>query len=140
MNEYSDFDEARIRHLELVQGVISRLGTNSFLVKGWAITVSGAFLGFAITEKKWGLALISLVPTALFWGLDAYYLRAERLFRALHDEILAKQARPFSMDTRDLVRSTPTAAWANVIFSITLRLFYGVLTVSGGAVITILVC
>jgi hypothetical protein len=71
MNEYSDFDEARIRHLELVQGVISRLGTNSFLVKGWAITVSGAFLGFAITEKKWGLALISLVPTALFWGLDA---------------------------------------------------------------------
>lgn len=140
MSEYSDFDEARIRHLELVQGVISRLGTNSFLVKGWAITVSGAFLGFAITEKKWGLAVISLQTTVLFWGLDAYFLRAERLFRALHDEVLTEKVPPFSMDTRHLVRSTTTAAWGSVIFSITLRLFYGLLTISGGAVIAILIC
>lgn len=41
MSNYQDFDEARIKHLELIQAVIGRLGINGFLMKGWALTVAG---------------------------------------------------------------------------------------------------
>jgi uncharacterized membrane protein YjfL (UPF0719 family) len=76
--------EARIRHLEMIQGAVSRLANDSFLVKGWAITVAGIILGFAVTADRQALALVSLIPTLIFWMLDTYYLRAERLFRAFY--------------------------------------------------------
>jgi hypothetical protein len=74
---YTDFEENRIKHLEMIQAVISRLGTNSFLVKGLAVTVSGAFLGFAVSGKEWGLALAGLLPVMMFWYLPS--LRARQL-------------------------------------------------------------
>jgi hypothetical protein len=76
---------ARLKHLEMIQAVIARLGNDSFLVKGWAVTVSGVFLGLAVSASKPGLALVSLAPTLLFWVLDSYYLRSERLFRAFYE-------------------------------------------------------
>jgi hypothetical protein len=142
MNDYSSFDEQRIRHLEMIQGVASRLGTNSFLVKGWAVTVSGAFLGFAIDGKKWGLALTGLLPALLFWGLDAYFLRAERLFRALHDAVRTgtPPVQPFFMGATqgELAASSAKVSWGEVVFSPTLSLFYGALAVSAVIVAAIL--
>jgi hypothetical protein len=95
---YEDFDDNRVKHLEMIQGVIARLGGNSFLVKGWAVTVSGAFMGFAITGKEWELAAAGLLPVALFWWLDGYFLRAERLFRGLHEAVrTSDEIAPFFM-------------------------------------------
>jgi hypothetical protein len=85
--DYADFEDERIQHLEMVQAVISRLSNEGFLVKGWAITVAGAFFGFAISGESWPLAAVSLVPTMAFWYLDATFLRSERLFRALHSHV-----------------------------------------------------
>ena len=31
--------ESKIRHLEMIQGVINRLSTNSFLLKGWSLSL-----------------------------------------------------------------------------------------------------
>jgi hypothetical protein len=84
---YGDFEPARIKHLEMVQAVIARLAGNSFLVKGWALTLATALLGFGVTSEESGLAIASIPPTVLFWGLDMYFLRTERLFRLLHDRI-----------------------------------------------------
>ena len=101
---YDDFEEGRIKHLEMIQSVIARLGNNSFLVKGWALTIAGIFIGFGINSDKWGLAAASVVPTLTFWGLDAYFLSCERLFRRLHTKVQQKDAAipPFYMDaTRD---------------------------------------
>ena len=75
----------RLKHLELIQAVISRLGNDSFLVKGWAVTVCGVFLGLAVSSSTPELALVSLAPTLLFWMLDSYYLRSERLFRVFYE-------------------------------------------------------
>lgn len=87
MSQYKDFGDERIKHLQLIQDVISRLGTDGFLVKGWALTVAGIFLGFAVNSNDAWLAFASLFPTLVFWGLDGYFLRAERLFRALYERI-----------------------------------------------------
>ncbi len=80
MSEKPELGDERIRHLELIQSVIGRLGNDSFLVKGWAITVAGVFFGFAVAQKEWQLALMSSLTTLAFWRLDAYFLRRSGCF------------------------------------------------------------
>lgn len=96
----ADLSDQQVKHLEMIQAVITRLGNDSFLVKGWAITVNGVFLGFAVNSGQPDLALVSLAPTLLFWSLDTYYLRSERLFRIFYER--ARQGGssyvPFVMD------------------------------------------
>jgi len=47
--------------------------------------------------------MISDTSSLLFWGLDAYYLRQERLFRCLYDKVCLApdgvRIPTFSMDT-----------------------------------------
>lgn len=99
MAGYGSFEPHRIKHLEMIQVVISRLGNDGFLVKGWAVTVSGVFLGVAVSSKQPELAAASLLPTVFFWCLDTYFLRAERLFRTLYDRVRTDQSdiEPFAM-------------------------------------------
>lgn len=87
MGDYTEFDDQRIKHMEMIQAVVSRLGNDSFLIKGWTVTVAAAFLGFAVSQDKWQLALAGVGPTTLFWLLDTTYLRSERLFRDLFDRV-----------------------------------------------------
>lgn len=79
-------DDLRLRHLDTLQGVVSRLSQNSFTIRGWSVTLTSAILAFGSTRgsSQGGLVILALVPAWIFWGLDAYYLRQERLFRQLH--------------------------------------------------------
>ncbi len=98
VNDYRAFEEPRVKHLEMIQAVISRLGNDSFLVKGWSVTVAAAFLGFAVTRDSWQLAVAAVGPTVLFWILDSTYLRSERLFRELYARVRADDGvEPFFM-------------------------------------------
>lgn len=97
MAGYDDYESNRVKHLEMIQAVVARLGGNGFLVKGWAITIAGAFLAFAINREKYGLALAALAPTFLFWLLDTSFLRNERLFRSLFDRVRKGLEPPFYM-------------------------------------------
>jgi hypothetical protein len=36
--ESQEIDERRVKHLEMIQAVVARLGNNAFLIKGWSIT------------------------------------------------------------------------------------------------------
>jgi hypothetical protein len=99
VTENHKFDPGRIKHMEMIQAVVSRLAGNSFLIKGWALTITGVFLGFALDRDNSDLAVAAFVPILMFWMLDAYYLRSERLFRALYDEVRTGDAwvKPFYM-------------------------------------------
>jgi hypothetical protein len=148
VSAYQDFEEQRIKHLELIQGVISRLGNDAFLMKGWAVTVAGAFVGFAINSNNWGLALASTIPTVTFWGLDAYFLWCERLFRHLYARVRAQdpEVAPFFMAaTRDSFvakanagSEDPVSRRLKVAWSWSLLLFYGALLVAAGVVVIII--
>jgi hypothetical protein len=87
MSHDTILDDHRVKHLEMIQTVVSRLASHSFLVKGWAVTVAAVFFGLAVNSANGWLALASMVPTLAFWGLDTYFLRSERLFRALYDRV-----------------------------------------------------
>jgi hypothetical protein len=124
-------DEVVVKHLELIQAVITRLANNSFLMKGWALTVAGAFYGFAVKGTTWQVAAIGLMPVVVFWGLDAYFLRQERLFRGLYDQVRQRNpaVEPFSMNAAAYAGGV--ASWHRTLLSRTLVPFYGPVFVIG---------
>ena len=81
-----DNEQYKIAHLNMVQNVINRMGNNCFLIKGWAITLLSALLT-VLWEK--GHLWIMFIPLILFWYLDSFYLRQERLYRNLYNKIIA---------------------------------------------------
>lgn len=93
--------EGEQAHLALIQGIISRQAGNSFLIKGWVLTVTVALLGFAIGRNSWTLATFAIGPLVIFGWLDAYYFRQERLFRCLYNAAIVpgNKVATFSMDT-----------------------------------------
>lgn len=72
----------RMNHLALLQSIINRMGTNSFLIKGWAVTLVSALLAFGAKDANATFAMLAMYPAVAFWGLDAYYLMLERKYRA----------------------------------------------------------
>ena len=122
--------EAKLKHLELIQGVINRLAGDSFRMKGWAVILVSAVLVLVVGEDRLELAPVGLVPVLAFWGLDAYFLWQERLFHALYDQVrLTDESEiDFSMDVRD-VRTGRDLTWTAVLASRTLLPFYGALAV-----------
>jgi hypothetical protein len=132
----TDLSDARIKHLEFVQAAIARQASNSFLLKGWALTVAAAFFGFIATQLHWKIALVALLPVIVFWFLDTYYLRQERLFRCLYEDARQQDSSVslFSMDTESY-KSNEKAKWSNVAKSVTLWPFYGLLFVVGLALL-----
>ncbi len=105
-----DYEQYEIKHLELVQSVISRMAQHAFQLKGWSVTVATAIFALAARESSAGLATLALFPTVAFWCLDAYYLRQERLYRKLYEAIAGplKLVRPFSMATGDYAGEVPS--------------------------------
>ena len=63
-----------IKHLEMLQGVINRMAANSFVVKGWSVTLAAALAAFGAQSANQWFVAFGLIPVAAFWGLDAYYL------------------------------------------------------------------
>lgn len=90
-----------IEHLKLIQGVINRMAQVSFIIKGWTLTISVAVLGFTVSSSEGAIGILGLIPIVLFWGLDAYYLKQERLYRKLYTKVREQDAKipSYSMDT-----------------------------------------
>jgi hypothetical protein len=121
--------DMKVQHLQMVQAVITRMNHNSFLIKGWTITLVAAFLALGVNNKTPRMGIIALVPVVIFWGLDAFYLSQEHCFRRLHDRI-AEDIRDntssvtlFSMDTSAFCDMAST--YLSVAFSRTIVPLYG---------------
>jgi hypothetical protein len=83
--------DAKLKHLEFIQAVITRMATNSFLFKGWAITIAAGLAAFAAVESRTTLLVLALASTVMFWGLDGYYLWLEHCFIELHNKVATKK-------------------------------------------------
>ena len=123
--------EKKLKHLEFIQGVVNRLASASFRVKGWCVVLVSALLVLGARAAAVELSLVSLVPVVVFWGLDGYFLSRERLFRDLYDMVRERDEGDidFSMDL-EAVRSTGrlwSGDWCAAVRSRTLLPFYGML-------------
>ena len=87
MNWRSNKMNKKLKHLELVQGVMNRMASNSFMLKGWAVTLVAGIFALAGKDTDKLYFLVAYVPVIVFWGLDAYYLLQEKLYRSLYDKV-----------------------------------------------------
>lgn len=116
--------ENKIAHLGFIQGVINRMGNNSFLIKGWVVTLVAAIFALSAEKANVKFAYLTFFPLLFFWWLDAFFLHQERLYRKLYEKVTnnTESSDKFTMNAykyKDEVDS-----FYKVIFSKTLRNFY----------------
>ena len=116
----------KIKHLDYIQQTITRMATVSFQIKAWNIGLVTAVLAFAAGDKNPAFLWAALLPAVMLWFLDSFYLRQERLYRALYDAVRATNStiEDFSMDTRPYTNAPTMQRW-KVMFSETLLSFHG---------------
>lgn len=119
----SDSEDKR-KHLEFIQGVINRLASNTFLFKGWSITIACAVLAAVVATGNVEFAWIVVGSVAVFWLVDAYYLMLERQYRQLYSEVSVKT--PDNIDySMKIVGKSRIRCFVSAATRPILLLFYG---------------
>ena len=129
-NGKKDSHDFFLKEIDIIQSIIKRMSHNSFLIKGWTITLVVVSLLLKGTQEHIFLAIIPLVT---FWLLDSYFLRQERLYRKLYEWVIENRLKNdqelFSMKTD---RFTDDVSKFKTTFSRTLLWFYGTIAVLVG--------
>jgi hypothetical protein len=118
------------------------MAANSFLIKGWSVTLVAALFALASVDSRQEFAWLALLPSLTFWVLDGYYLRQEQLFRKLWDSVCAAPpgtlaGKMFSMSTKPF-ESQVDSKFA-VMRSRTLLFFHGAIVLAVAIGIAVLV-
>jgi hypothetical protein len=116
-------NEDQRKHLELIQAVITRMAGNSFLIRGWSVTLVSALFALAAKDAERAFVVVSYFPCIMFWWLDAYYLSQERKFRSLYEAARKAPNSDFSMSTK--ATEQPRDSWSSAFFSKTMLIFHG---------------
>ena len=129
--------ESKLKHLEFIQSAINRMANNSFLLKGWSVTIVGALLALSFKEMHYLYVVISLAVVVFFWVLDGYYLSQEKAFIGLYNHARTVKGgdTDFSMDTSQFRHNI---SWVGCTLSKTVTLFYGGLLVVHFIIVLIL--
>ena len=120
-------EDKRIKHLEFIQLVITRMNVNSFLLRGWSVTLVAALFAFAAKDTNIDYVLITYISTPLFWLLDGYYLSQERKYRDLYNVIRQKSESEIDFDMNTTITNSKKNSWLASTFSVTQIIFYGTL-------------
>ena len=114
------------KHLEMIQGIINRLSRNSFLLKGWNVTLFSALIALSTHKSDINLVYFAWIPIIILWSLDAFFLRQEKLFRKLYDLVreVPEDKIDFSMDTDQIMGNDRPKRW-KAFLSKTLIPFHG---------------
>ena len=121
-------DDNRTKHLEMIEAIIERMGSNSFRLKGWAVTLVTVIgtLSQQGTDKRY-YALV-FVPLVAFWLLDAYYLQLERKYKVLYRNVKDGKIEAFEMNTDNIVctkKDTQRICFGSCMFAHVEGWFYG---------------
>jgi|TARA_B110000902_G_scaffold145374_1_gene167674 hypothetical protein len=118
--------ESKIKHLEFIQNIITRMNSNSFMLKAWTITLVSALFALAANGSNMDYVLVSYIAIPVFWILDGFYISQERQYRSLYTEVAKKNQSEidFSLDATKYNEGKNN--WISGILSKTLIPFYGV--------------
>lgn len=118
--------EGKIAHLGFIQAIISRMASNSFMIKGWSLTLISILLAIVYSgdspaeiDGKW-----LFFPALSFLFLDAYYLVMERNFRVLYERVAIS---PPEVDFLMKVENPSFCDFIRAIMSISILPFHGVI-------------
>lgn len=80
------------REIELIQGCISRMAHNSFVVKGWLISLIAVVL--TLLPENFNiriLCIIGMLIAVCIWYLDGFFLKVEKLYRWKYEWVILKR-------------------------------------------------
>ena len=129
----TEMPEEKMRHLEIIQNIVSRMNGNSFQIKACSVTILSILLAIYAVHGNVYLLLIGTLPTLIFWLLDAYYLQQERKFRGLYNTIIGSRnyitdtVKPFEMPIEKLTGRQ--FCYCNTFISRTIAGFHGIIFV-----------
>ena len=88
----NNFSEDVRQHLSFIQGVITRMNSNSFSMKGWMVAIVSALAAVYASDAGnpcgYIYFVIAIPVVLIFCGLDAYYLKMENQYRDLYKNVL----------------------------------------------------
>lgn len=106
----------------MIQGIVTRMASNSFLLKGWSVTLVSTLVGLSAYDRRSDFVALAYFPAVAFWLLDGYFLYQERLFRELYNRV-----RKSTNDEVDFAMSVEPGLVKQIsaTLSPTISLFYG---------------
>lgn len=93
-----DRDDSKIaieeihKEIDLIQSCITRMAQNSFMIKGWFVSIYAVVL--ALLPEKVNMYLVSVALMAvnmIFWYMDGFFLRTEKVYRKIYDWVLKER-------------------------------------------------
>jgi len=119
-----ELKEFMLKEIEIIQDIIKRMAFNSFMIKGWTITLVAVTLLLRGSEYQ---VLIAFIPILVFWFLDAYFLWQERLYRRLYNWVIKNRTNTdqYLFDMNAYRFKNEEQSRLRIMFSITLGWFYG---------------
>jgi len=127
-------EEILHKEIDLIQNVINRMANNSFLLKGWLISLVVVILALTketimATDLSY-FSLILLLPVIVFWYLDAFFLHKEKCYRKLYEWVIDNRNKTqdylYSLDYTRFKKDVKSIFC--IMFSETLFPFYGLTT------------
>ncbi len=118
--------ETKLKHLEFIQAVISRMNNCSFLLKGWSVTLVSALFALSAKDADVRFALVAYFPAIVFWILDGFFLDQEKRYRQLYALVIAESDEVPTLEMNTTTIPSIKGSWSAAIFSKTLLLFHGV--------------
>src|SRR6266403_3838302 len=117
--------QKKIKHLEFIQTIIGRQAKNSFLLKGWIVTLVAATFVLPIDDAIDRKSILVYFLIVIFGLLNTYYLWQEKKFRCLFDHVrkFKDDKVDFDMNTTEIAKKTG-CSWIDALFSPPIYIFY----------------
>jgi hypothetical protein len=125
--------ESLYKEIDLIQGIIARMANNSFLLKGWLISLIVVVLALTkdtiMDVQSIYFVVILLLPVIVFWYLDAFFLHKEKCYRKLYDWVIEnhKNADNYLFDLNYTRFQKQVSCILCIMFSNTLLIYYGLI-------------
>lgn len=86
-------DEVLHKEIDLVQTCITRMADNSFKLKELYVTLISIGVTVMISQecKLLIVSIFLIIVSDVFWGLDAFFLKMETLFRWKYEWVIKKR-------------------------------------------------
>lgn len=125
------------KEIDLIQGVITRMANNSFMLKGWIVSLIAVLLALTdqtiVATKLTYFNFILILPVLVFWYLDAFFLHKEKCYRKLYDWVIANRLTSdkflYSLDYSRFEK-LEKSVWEIMFCNRTLFPFYGLIAIA----------
>lgn len=79
--------EGKTEYLQMIQEPVSRMSTASAVFKGFAATIVSGIAALTYCDVNSTILALSFIPVLLFVLLDIYYLKLEKKYRFLYNQV-----------------------------------------------------